>query len=101
MKIKYTTTVIPESQQLWRTHMTMIKETQLPDLETSLSEINSLIEQMEHGELSLEQSLKQFERGITLIRHSQKILQDAEQKVQILMKKNNEETLIHYENTDK
>jgi exodeoxyribonuclease VII small subunit len=80
--------------------MTATKKSKLPDLENSLSEINSLIEQMEHHELSLEQSLAHFERGITLIKHSQKILQDAEQKVQLLMKKNSEEVLTDYENNN-
>ncbi len=72
--------------------------TDLPNLETSLAEISALIEKMERGDLSLEQSLDQFERGITLIKHAQKILQDAEQKVQILMQNNNQETLDPYEN---
>jgi len=80
--------------------MTATKKNQLPDLETSLAEINTLIEQMEHGEASLEQSLSHFERGITLIKHAQKILQEAEQKVQILIKNNNEEKLIDYKNNE-
>lgn len=76
------------------------KATQLPDLETSLNEITTLVDKMEHGELSLEQSLAAFERGITLIRHSQKILQEAEQKVQILMQNNGKENLENYENPE-
>lgn len=77
----------------------MTKKIKLPDLESSLSEINALISQMEQGELSLEQSLSHFERGITLIRHAQKILQEAEQTVQVLIKKNSgEEELTDYEN---
>ena len=59
----------------------MTRKPKLPDLETSLAEINTLIEKMEKGELTLEQSLDCFERGITLIKNSQKILQEAEQKV--------------------
>jgi exodeoxyribonuclease VII small subunit len=55
---------------------------------------------MEHGNLSLEQSLTQFERGITLIKHAQKILQTAEQKVQLLMKNNGDEKLTNYENNE-
>ncbi len=78
----------------------MTKKPKLPDLETSLSEITTLIDQMEHGELSLEQSLGHFERGITLIKHAQKILQEAEQKVQILMQQNGREELDSYENTE-
>lgn len=76
----------------------MANKSALPNLETSLTEISHLIEQMEQGNLSLEQSLQQFERGITLIKHAQKILQQAEQKVQILMQNENRESLDSYEN---
>lgn len=78
----------------------MAKEQNLPTLEASLIEISALIEQMEKGDMSLEKSLTQFERGITLIKHSQKILQEAEQKVQVLMQNNGEEELGSYENKD-
>ena len=78
----------------------MTKKTKELNLESSLAEINTLIEKMERGELSLEQSLTHFERGIQLIKHAQKILQDAEQKVQILMKNHGAEKLTDYENTD-
>lgn len=78
------------------------KTKQQPDLETALNEINTVIEQMEHGELSLEQSLEKFERGISLIKHCQKVLQEAEQKVQILMQNDSNNELENYEdeNTD-
>ncbi len=79
---------------------TVTKNPKLPNLEASLTEINSLIDQMEKGDLSLEQSLTQFERGITLIKHAQKILQTAEQKVQLLMKNNGDEKLMPYENNE-
>jgi exodeoxyribonuclease VII small subunit len=71
-----------------------------PDLEGSIAEINKLIEQMEQGELSLEQSLEKFERGITLIKHCQKVLAEAEQKVQILIQNNGKEDLQLYENKE-
>lgn len=72
------------------------KPSKLPHLEESLTEISSLINKMEQGEPTLEQSLEHFERGITLIKHCQKILEKAEQKVQILMQKNNQEELETY-----
>lgn len=78
----------------------MTKKPKLPDLEKSLSEINKLVEQMEGGDLTLEQSLIHFERGITLIKHAQTILNDAEQKVQLLMKQKDEDKLIPYEHND-
>lgn len=71
-----------------------------PDLEKSLADINKLIEKMEHGELSLEQSLAEFEKGITLIKHCQKVLTEAEQKVNLLMEKNGEASLTPYHSDD-
>lgn len=71
-----------------------------PDLEKSLADINKLIEKMEHGELSLEQSLAEFEKGITLIKHCQKVLTEAEQKVNLLMEKNGQASLTPYHSDD-
>lgn len=76
------------------------KKTKSPDLEESLAKISELIEKMEQEELSLEQSLDCFEKGITLIKHSQKILQAAEQKVQLLIQNANDAELITYENQE-
>jgi exodeoxyribonuclease VII small subunit len=61
--------------------------------EDSLAELEELVEQMEQGDISLEESLKSFERGIKLTRTCQKSLQEAEQKVQILLEKNGQQTL--------
>lgn len=66
----------------------MTKKANIADLEPSLKEINVLIEKMEKGDLTLEQSLSHFEKGITLIKNCQTILQEAEQKVQILIQNN-------------
>jgi len=54
------------------------------DFEHSLSELEQLVEKMESGELSLEQSLAAFEQGIKLTRECQQMLSKAEQKVQVL-----------------
>jgi exodeoxyribonuclease VII small subunit len=72
------------------------KTPKLPSLEESLGEITGVIEKMENGELTLEQSLTHFERGIVLIKHCQKILTAAEQKVQMLVQQNQQETLTPY-----
>jgi exodeoxyribonuclease VII small subunit len=61
--------------------------------EESLAEIERLVNQLEQGDLSLEESLKSIERGVTLTRICQKALQEAEQKVQILIEKNGTQTL--------
>ncbi|MGR9101379.1 MAG: exodeoxyribonuclease VII small subunit [Gammaproteobacteria bacterium] len=61
--------------------------------EESLAELEKLVEQLEQGDVTLEESLKSFERGVTLTRACQKALQEAEQKVQILLEKNGKQTL--------
>ncbi|WP_295875476.1 exodeoxyribonuclease VII small subunit [uncultured Zhongshania sp.] len=60
------------------------------NFETSLSELEKLVQSMESGELSLEDSLKAFESGMQLSRDCQQSLADAEQKVQLLMEKDGE-----------
>lgn len=60
--------------------------TKLPDFEKSLRELETIVERMEQGELSLDESLKQFERGVALTRSCQSALQQAEQKVEILLR---------------
>jgi len=55
--------------------------------EDALKELEHLVETLEKGDLSLEQSLTTFERGVGLTRTCQKALDDAEQKVRILTSK--------------
>ncbi len=54
--------------------------------EDSLAELEKLIEAMETGGLSLEDSLKHFEKGTSLLKTCQKTLTEAEQKVRLLSK---------------
>ncbi len=54
------------------------------DFESALEELEKLVERMEKGELTLEESLRDFERGIELTRRCQQALQEAEQRVQML-----------------
>jgi exodeoxyribonuclease VII small subunit len=58
------------------------------DFEGSLSELEAIVEKLEHGDLTLDESLKQFERGVQLARSCQGALKQAEQKVEILLRKN-------------
>lgn len=60
------------------------------DFEQSLTELQTLVERLEGGELSLEDSLACFEQGIRLTRDCQAALSQAEQKVQILLERNGE-----------
>ncbi len=55
-----------------------------PDFEQALSELEQLVEHMEEGELSLEESIKTYERGVALGRSALKSLDTAEQRIQIL-----------------
>jgi exodeoxyribonuclease VII small subunit len=55
------------------------------NFEESLASLESLVEAMEAGDLSLEESLKAFEQGIKLTRECQQALDQAEQKVQLLL----------------
>jgi exodeoxyribonuclease VII small subunit len=66
------------------------------NFETALAKLNSIVEKMEAGGLSLEDSLKCFEQGIALTRQCQQALKQAEQKVQILLEKNTETVLEPY-----
>lgn len=68
-----------------------------PDFEQSMEELESLVVAMESGELSLEQSMERFERGIQLTRACQKSLSDAEQRVKMLIKKAGKEQLIDFD----
>ncbi|MAX57042.1 MAG: exodeoxyribonuclease VII small subunit [Alcanivoracaceae bacterium] len=56
-----------------------------PALETALDNLETLVERMESGDLTLEESLKAFEEGVRLSRECQQALQQAEQKVRILL----------------
>ena len=53
----------------------------------AIRDLEEIVERLEHGDLPLEESLKAFERGITLTRNCQTALKEAEQKVEILLKK--------------
>ncbi|MCP3673529.1 MAG: exodeoxyribonuclease VII small subunit [Gammaproteobacteria bacterium] len=70
----------------------MAKEsTHNKDFEQQLSELETLVEHMENGDISLENSLKSFEQGIKLARSCQKSLKEAELKVKILLSADNAE----------
>lgn len=67
--------------------MTAKKTPPLP-FETALAELESLVGQLEQGELTLEDALQRFERGVALVRSCQHTLQAAEQKVEQLIERN-------------
>ncbi len=56
-----------------------------PDFEKSLKALESLVEKLEKGDMPLEKALKAFEDGVSLTRHCQTALKEAEQKVEVLL----------------
>ena len=76
------------------------KTTELPDFEQALEELDSLIEQLESGELNLDQSLQQFKRGVELTRHCQGVLEQAQQVVEQLIEPDDESSATPFERED-
>lgn len=64
----------------------LTSETYLPKFEDCLQQLEKIVEQLERGDLSLEQSLKLFEEGVRLSSSCRQELEAAEGKVEILMK---------------
>ena len=63
----------------------MQEETESLDFEAALAELEALVQRMETGSLSLEESLVAFERGVRLTRQCQSALERAELRVRALM----------------
>jgi exodeoxyribonuclease VII small subunit len=71
------------------------------NLEKALADLESLVDELESGDLPLEKAMKKFEEGIKLTRSCQAALKDAEQKVEILLKSaGGEEALEEFEPHD-
>jgi len=68
--------------------------------EDALGELESIVQSLESGEQSLEVSLEQFERGISLSRFCQQSLSEAEKAVEVLLEKQGEESLEVLEKPD-
>lgn len=66
------------------------KEKKAVDFEQQLKNLEALVESLESGDLSLEDSLKSFEQGIKVARECQTALKQAEQKVEVLMRQGDE-----------
>ena len=63
-----------------------------PDFERALEELESLVGKLEGGELSLDDSLQHFKRGVELTRHCQSVLERAQQTVDRLTNPEDEST---------
>jgi len=76
------------------------KSDKLPDFEKALEELESLVEQLESGDLSLDQSLEQFKRGVELTRHCQGVLDEAQQVVRKLIDTDDESSAVPFDSSD-
>ena len=75
-------------------------DNKLKDFEKSLTQLEKIVSRMEAGELGLEDSLGQFEKGIELARNCQDTLANAELRVEQLIEKNGLQQTIHFEDLD-
>ena len=75
----------------------MPKKTNVINFEKTFTELEELVKKMEEGDLSLEESLKYFERGMLLTKNCQQALNKAEQKVRILLEKSNKNNLESFD----
>jgi len=71
-----------------------------PSFEEALKGLEAVVERLEQGELPLEEALKQFQRGIELARNCQSSLKQAEQKVEILLRKTPDATPEPFDSED-
>ena len=76
------------------------KPQKLPDFEQSLGELEALVQKLEQGDVPLEDALKTFERGVALTRQCQTALRTAQQKVEMLLSKNGDESVEPFDNDD-
>ena len=76
----------------------MSKKTEAgPDFEKTLAELEKLVANLEEGELSLDESLSGFKRGIELTRRCQTVLDNAQQAVEQLINPEDEDSLTPFE----
>ncbi len=73
---------------------------QLKDFEKSLSQLEKIVNRMEGGDLGLEESLNQFEKGIELAKSCQDTLSNAELRVEQLIEKNGLQQTMPFEDFD-
>ena len=70
------------------------------NFETAIESLEAIVDEMEAGDLTLEATMLQFEKGVKLTRECHKALQDAEQKVKILLEKQGEFELADFATDD-
>jgi len=78
----------------------LTKETKAPDFEKALAELETVVERLEKGDLSLENSLKNFELGVALARSCQSALNNAQQRVEKLIEENGQLSFEPFDKPD-
>lgn len=73
------------------------KDVEPVDFASAMRDLEEIVERLEQGDLPLEESLAAFERGVLLTRSCQSALKEAEQKVEILLKKAGAPTVADFE----
>ena len=73
------------------------KSESTPDFETTLTELEKLVKNLEEGEQSLDESLSGFKRGVELTRECQSMLDTAQQTVDQLMDPEDEASVTAFE----
>ena len=64
------------------------KEKREPKFEEALKRLEQIVEELEGGELSLEESMRQYEEGVHLSKLCSKRLEEAKKKIELLIKEN-------------
>ncbi|MGF1804270.1 exodeoxyribonuclease VII small subunit [Aliivibrio sifiae] len=77
-----------------------VKKPENLSFEAAIEELDSVVNQLESGDLPLEDALKKFERGIALARAGQEKLTDAEQRVDILLQADDNAELTPFDTND-
>ncbi|MEJ2534757.1 MAG: exodeoxyribonuclease VII small subunit [Gammaproteobacteria bacterium] len=75
-------------------------EQQTPDFERALEELEALVQRLESGDLTLDESLEEFKRGVELTRRCQSVLDNAQQTVDQLLRVDDEESAEPFEPQD-
>lgn len=77
--------------------MPKANQNKAPGFEETLGSLETIVAQLESGELPLERALELFEEGVNLTRNCQQQLEDAERKVELLLRERGEIKVVPFE----
>ena len=72
------------------------KQDKETSFEETIKQLEAIVTQLENGDLPLDEALNEFEKGIKLARSGQKQLNEAEQRIQILLSENSDAQLSEF-----